>query len=188
MSTKANLLTFEDGEVRIGDVLLPGILRTQMVSAGIRFDRAERDKMSGKSKTPQGWEDADIKLTLDLICDDAGDCYVKLTAINKLFKSTDKGANPKVYQVTNRHLRARGVTKVIFSGLDSNETDDDDVIQAVLAFSEHIPSVTKKEKQVNASVVPAGAPAVKAKPLADTKIMEDPGSSLFAGFRAGAGR
>ena len=179
------LLTFEDGEVRLGGVLLPGILVAMTVNAGVRFDRAERDHMSGKNKIPLGWEDADIKLTLDLICDELGDCYEKLTIINRNFKSGDQGANPKIYNIVNRHLRARGVSRVVFSGLQSDEDDQSDMIRVVLAFSEHLPAVVKREKQANAAKSTSGsAPVTKAKPEQSASIVKDD-SPLIAGFKAG---
>lgn len=178
-----NYLSFEDGEVRIGDQLLPGLLVSQRVNAGVRFDKAERDHMSGKNKIPLGWEDADIQITMDLLCDEAGTCYDKLTAINSLFKGA-KGASPKIFQVTNRHLRARGVSKVVFSGLESNEDDQTDVIRVSLTFSEHLPAVVKREKQVAATGTKT-TPSVKATPAASPSIVSDPPNAFMAGFNAG---
>ena len=66
------LLTFEDGIVRIDGEELPGILSDLRVSGKVRFDEQSVDKASGKKKTPQGWEDADISLTLYLLTDEAG--------------------------------------------------------------------------------------------------------------------
>ena len=80
MSVK--LLTFEDGVVRIDGEELPGILSDLRVSGKVRFDEQSVDKASGKKKTPQGWEDADISLTLYLTTDGAGTCYDKLEYLN----------------------------------------------------------------------------------------------------------
>lgn len=183
-------LTFEHGMVYIGQKLIPGILVSMRVNAGVRFDRAERDHMSGKNKIPLGWEDADIQITLDLLCDETGDCYDKLTVINNQFKGCDNGKNPRILQVTNTHLRSRGVSKVVFSGLESNEDDQSDVIRVNLAFSEHLPAVVKREKQVNAAkkAVGAVAPAVnvKSQPAASTTIVSDPPNPFMAGFNAGS--
>ncbi len=178
-------LTFEDGEVRINNDLIPGMFVSVRVNAGVRFDQAHHDHMSGKKKIPQGWEDADVQIVLDMLCDETGTCYDKLTAINGIFKAADKGANPRILQVTNRHLRARGVTKVVFSGLESLEDDQVDIIRVVLTFTEHLPVVVKREKQVNASKSPLGAPAVKATPAASPAIVKEPGNAFGAGFNAG---
>lgn len=180
-------LTFEDGLVVLGKVTLPGIYVQMQINAGVRFDRAQRDHMSGKNKIPLGWEDADIRFTADLLTDDDSDCYDKLTVINKIFKGADKGANPRVYDVTGRHLRARGVNRVVFSGLDSTDSDQDDVIQVTLVFSEHLPAVIKREKQVVAQKKAVGAtpPATKASPAAAPAITADSTNPFVAGFNKG---
>lgn len=113
------LLTFEDGIVRIDGEELPGILSDLRVSGQVRFDEQSVDKASGKKKTPQGWEDADISLTLYLLTDEAGTCYDKLAVLEGFFKKTDGKANPSIFTVANSHLLARGVRRVVFSRLDS---------------------------------------------------------------------
>lgn len=140
------LLTFEDGIVRIGGEELPGILSDLRVSGRVRFDEQEVDKSSGKKKTPQGWEDADISLTLYLTTDAAGTCYDKLEVLDGHFRKTDGKANPTIFTVANRHLLARGVRRVVFSRLDSAETSQTDEIRASLAFVEHNPPIIKLER------------------------------------------
>lgn len=184
------LLTFADGEVRLGNTLLPGVLFSQAIRNSVRFDRSERDGLSGKSKVPLGWDDAEITLQLELLTDKDGDCYEKLTVLNKIFRDVDKGANPKIYTVTNRHARARGISRVVFSGLDSDEDDREDTILATMTFTEHVPPVVKREKQVAASTKALGsgsakAPAVAAKPTAAPAITTDSDSAFSAGFKAG---
>lgn len=140
------LLTFEDGIVRIGGEELPGILDSLRVSCSVRFDEQKVDKASGKKKTPQGWEDADISLSLYLTTDATGTCYDKLDILNGYFKKADDKANPQIFTVTNRHLLARGVRRVVFSKLDSTENMRTDEIRASLAFVEHNPPILKQER------------------------------------------
>ena len=133
------LLTWEDGVVKIDGARMPGILIDQSVDCSVRFDEQEVDGMSGKKRTPMGWEDADVSLTLLLITEDDGtDCYDKLETINGIFRSHDGQANPKMFDIDNRHLQARGVGQLVFSGLSSIETDRDDTIRARLSFVETI--------------------------------------------------
>lgn len=140
------LLTFEDGIVRIGGEELPGILADMRVSCAVRFDEQKVDKASGKKKTPQGWEDADISLSLYLTTDETGTCYDKLDTLNGYFKKTDGKANPHIFTVANRHLLARGVRRVVFSRLDSAESTQTDEIRASLSFVEHNPPILKQER------------------------------------------
>ena len=158
------LLTFEDGVVRIDGEELPGILSDLRVSGRVRFDEQSVDKASGKKKTPQGWEDADISLTLYLTTDGSGTCYDK-------FKKTDGKANPSIFTVTNRHLLARGVRRVVFSRLDSAETTQTDEIRASLSFVEHNPPIVRQE-QAQAKTPTPGELAKKAEEKAAAKAEE----------------
>lgn len=178
-------LQFSDGEVSLGGQLLPGILSSQRIGCAVRFDQAQMDGMSGKAKTPLGWADADISLTVELLSDETSDCYAKLTALNRVFKGADNGANPKVYDVANRHARARGISRVVFSGLDSEESDQDDVISATLSFVEHVPAIVKVEKQAASSGTTSAPAATTAQPAADPAVLDDP-NPFTAGFEAGA--
>lgn len=179
-------LTFDDGEVRLGNSLLPGILVSQTIRGAVRFDEAEADGLSGTVKTPLGWNDADVVLTLDLICDDQSDCYDKLTAINQMFKGADNGANPKIYTVTSRHLRARGIDQLVFSGLDSAEDDQSDVLQATLSFVEHVPAIVRQEKHVAVSDTAIGAaPQISAADPEPEETLLDDSNPFFEGLEEG---
>ena len=145
------LLIFEDGEVRLGDFVVPGILRSQTVRGAVRFDDVKQEGHSGTTKKAMGWDDADISLSLDLVTDETMDCYARLESINAVFRRYDKHADPMVYTVVNRHLRARGVDQVVFAGLESTESDKEDVIACTLHFVEHNPPIVAVEKQLDGS-------------------------------------
>lgn len=145
------LLSWEDGLVSIDGQQLPGLLVDQAVDCRVRFDEQKVDGASGKKRTPMGWEDAEVTLTLELLTDEGDegqDCYDKLEAINAIFRGHDARANPKLYQVDNRHLQARGLGELIFSQLSSYETDRDDAMMATLSFVENNPPVVKTEMAV----------------------------------------
>lgn len=194
------ILKFEHGEVRLGKKLVPGVLKSLSIAGLVRFDEAKPDTMSGKVKTPHGWEDSDIHIELELVTDDdffpkrdgkKTTCYDKLASLSAIFRGQDNGGDPKVYDVINTHARARGIDQVVFAGLDSRETDEDDVIVASLKFVEHNPPAQKKEKQIVVSDKAKGGnttpKATTAKPVQNKAIMEDPGP-LAAGWKAGIGQ
>lgn len=185
MSTDGKL-TFEDGLVTLGTDLIPGILVEQRVGCSVRYDEAKHDGMSGKKKVVKGWNDADISLTLDLLTDDTT-CYDKLKIINNLFRG--KTTTPKVLTVTNQHVNARGIKTVVFDGLESYETDQDDVIQTVLSFTEHNPPVVKREQHATAAKKVTGPPPVprKVTPKPAPAIVQDTPSPVIAGYLAGRG-
>lgn len=139
-------LTFEDGSIRLGGEELPGILTELRVDGKVRFDQQKVDGASGKKKTPQGWEDADIMVTLYLTTDNSGTCYDKLEILSGYFRKPDRKANPQIYTVTNKHLLMRGVRQIIFSRLESAENMQTDEIRASLAFVEHRPPIVKVEQ------------------------------------------
>lgn len=145
------LLTFAHGQIRLGAKTVPGLLRDMRVGGAVRFDESERDGLSGKAKTPMGWEDCTISLTVDLLTEHSSSCYDKLAEIDALFRGHDNGANPRVLTVSNPHVTSRGIEKVVFSGLQSSETNQDDTLMAILKFTEHRPPIVRAEKRVSAS-------------------------------------
>ena len=149
-----NLITFEDGIVTLGGEEVPGILRSLSVDGKVRFDEQKVDGGSGKKKTPQGFEDCDIMLSLVLTTDEESDCYAKLEGVSALFRGVDSKANPKIYSVANRHLLARGVRQVVFSKFQSAENDATDEITVTLGFVEHNPPIVKTEKAQAKSPTP----------------------------------
>lgn len=178
-------LTWEYGEVRLGGNLLPGIFVDQSIRGAVRFDESKKDGQSGKHKVPMGFEDADITITLDLTSELFSTCYEKLATITGIFRAA-RNANPKIYSVTNSHCWARGVRNVVFTGLDSYESDRDDVISVTLYFVEHLPPVIRREKQATAAKKGASAPAVKVTPAASKAIVTDEDNAFMAGLKAGS--
>ncbi len=170
-----SLLRFEDGQVVLGNYTLPGNFLSTEVGKGIRFDE-QKNANSGSRKVPLGFEDAAVTISLELTTDDEGQsCYDKLAEINGIFSEVDKKASPKVFDIDNRHLAARGVRRVIFSHLNSTETNQSDIIQATLSFTEYYQAVTKLEKNV-AQTGAGGSGAAQSKagqPNANNSIMVD---------------
>lgn len=140
------LLTFEDGIVTLDGVELKGLLQSSKVKTSVRFDEAKVDGASGSKKTPAGFEDSEISITMLLLTDEDSDCYEKLEELNNIFKGIDKNTNPKIFTVTNRHLLARGVREVVFANLESSENSTSDEISVSLQFTEHNPLVIKMEQ------------------------------------------
>lgn len=149
------LLTFEDGIIALDGIDVPGILTELRVDGKVRFDQKKVDGQSGKRKTPQGYEDADVAAVLVLTTDEESDCYEKLETLSGLFKKTDKTANPQVLTIANRHLQARGVRQVVFSRLESAENEQNDEIRATLGFVEHNPPIVRTEKAQAKTPTPA---------------------------------
>lgn len=181
-------LTITHGQVSLGGEQIPGELYSLEISGDVRFDTAEVDNLSGKAKTPLGWEDSLITVELILLSDDTGTCYDKLRRINAVFKGQDNDANPKVYDLVNAHTSARDIEQVVFKGLRSRETNQDDVIKATLSFDEHNPPTIPPEVQTSATdASQTDAPQVDAEQeaVADADVTADEASPFDAGFREG---
>jgi hypothetical protein len=139
-------LTFEDGIIRLGGEALPGLLSTLKIDGKVRYDEQKVDGQSGKSKTPQGWEDSVVTASLVLLTDDESDCYEKLASLSPIFRKPDAKTNPQIYALVNRHAQARGIRQIIFDKLDSSESSQDDTIKVTLGFTEHRPPIVKQER------------------------------------------
>lgn len=137
---------YEDGIITLNGEELPGLLRSLSVDGKVRFDEQKVDGASGKKKTPQGFEDCDISVSLYLLNDDESSCYDKLSQLNEMFRKTDAKANPQIYEISNHHISFRGIRKVVFSKLSTSENDKTDEIVATLGFVEHTPPIVKMEK------------------------------------------
>ena len=125
-------LTFEDGIVRLGGEAVPGLLASLTIDGEVRYDEQKVDGQSGKSKTPKGFEDQTVTVTMTLCTDDETDCYEKLAQLAPFFRKTDEQANPEIYDLVNRHAGARGIRQIIFDKLKSAETNRSDTITATL--------------------------------------------------------
>ncbi|SHI73929.1 hypothetical protein ACQ0P8_04025 [Halodesulfovibrio aestuarii] len=158
-------ITFEHGELRLGDTLVPGVLSRLSVDGKVRFDEAEQDGLSGKVKVPMGWEDAAVSVTMELLTDEGSTCYDKLISLSRLYKGHDSGGNPMVYRTTNAHLAARNIDEIVFDGLNSSENNQSDSITVNLRFVEHNPPIQLVEKRSVSSTTP------------DTTANVDPGLS-----------
>lgn len=167
------LLTFEDGEIRLAGEPVPGIFASLRVDGKVRFDEQKVDGASGKKKTPKGFEDCAISMGLFLETDDDSTCYDKLAQVSAMFRNVDDKANPKVLDIANRHLMARGVRQVVFSRLESAEDTYTDEIRVTLSFEEHNPPIIRTEKAQAKTPTPAElAGQAGAQPEEDVTIVD----------------
>jgi hypothetical protein len=139
------LLTFADGVIRLGGEELPGILQTLSIDGKVRYDEQKVDGSSGKSKTPQGWEDQTVKAALVLQTDEESDCYEKLAKLAPYFRKPDDKANPQIYALANRHSQTRGIRQIVFDQFSSSESSANDTIKVTLGFTEHRPPIVRQE-------------------------------------------
>ena len=181
-----NYLTIEHGQVSLGGSIAPGEFVSMDVSNFVRLDRAEVDSLSGKKKVAMGWEDSMITIELSLLSDEKSTCYKKLEVLNGIFKGMNSNKAPKIYDIANPHVAARGIDQVVFRCLKSWETNEDDTLIATLEFEEYEPPTVPPEKrQAAADSSKTAAPAAGTaddKAVIDetvTKDTEGPYSTAF---------
>ena len=131
------IFTEASGQVKVGDIILPGFFQSMEVNGEILLDEIEVEGRSDNPKQPVGYEDAKIKMTLIVENNDTTP-YEKLEVLQSIFKAPGQGV-PHAYDIFNRHLLARGITKVVFKGLTTIEDNKLDVIKATCEFAEYIP-------------------------------------------------
>lgn len=144
------IITDASGKVKVGGVILPGIFQNIEVDGDVRIDEAEVDGKSAKPKQAVGYEDAKVKLNLILQNDDGSTPYEKLKILQNIFKRPGQQL-PYVYEIVNRHLQARGITKIIFKKLTSSEDNNLDVIRATCEFWEYVPITIQAKKNTGSS-------------------------------------
>lgn len=150
------IITDASGKVKVGGVILPGVFQNIEVDGDVRIDEAEVEGKSAKPKQAVGYEDAKVKLNIALLNDDSSTPYEKLKIIQNIFKKPGQEL-PNVYEIINRHLQARGISKVVFKKLTSSEDNNRDVIRATCEFWEYIPITIQAKK--NTSGVSSSATA-----------------------------
>ena len=182
----ADRLTYEQGRVWLADILLPGHLRELWIRGEAQLDEIKVEGISGKAHQPNGWKDMDVTLSLDLLTDDGSSCYDKLATINHIFRRYGGNADPKVYEASgNPHLAARGIGQVIFAGLESYESQEDDVVYAGLHFVEDRPAVIKAEKRAAAATTATPeADTATASTQADEDVAKDDSNPFADGYKA----
>lgn len=137
-------ITIDRSVVKVNGKQLPGIVKKIRVNNQIVFDQAQVVGVSGQKKQVSGWDDSDVTIDLTIInqLDSNGkvvkSMYDSLKELNDIFKKLRDG-KPVVYPINHPHIKSRGITKVLFSKLSSNEGVR--AINCKLDFQEYEPPV-----------------------------------------------
>ncbi|GEM50031.1 hypothetical protein [Deinococcus cellulosilyticus] len=118
--------------IKVGGVLLPGIITGIEVSGELRLEKQKTDGKSGSTTLLKGFEEASIRVSLELL---AGDSEIK--SLEKVFKGYASALKSKGVRVVNRHLDARGVKLLVFKKLTTRDDYARGMVVAELEFSEY---------------------------------------------------
>lgn len=139
------MIWIEDTQIKVGNIVLPGLLKSIEVSHEAEIDEQEVEGSSKKKKQATGYSDARINIELILeqgVCETA---EYKLVKLQNLFKKAGQD-KPIVYNIISGHLVSRGISKVLFKSLSSKEDNRKSCITATLEFIEYNAMTITAEK------------------------------------------
>lgn len=153
--------------VKLGGSALPGVVTSLKVRGRFEVEKKHMEGTSGSANLPKGFRDAAVEITLEILPGDVS-IEAQIKQLEAAFKQG--GVNTaKPMRIVNRHLDARGITKVLFVGLDTEDGDEWDSTLATLSFVEY--------EQMN----------VKAETSASTPVVTGPAGNLNADAGSGGG-
>lgn len=149
------------GQVKVGDTLLPGIFESLEITGRVKTDQVEIRGKETKVTQAVGYDTASVRLTVNLLpAGEGGECSSQVRAIQYAFRESKDQEKPGVYRLINRHVQARGIDEVIFSGLKTFEDNRSDKVLVICEFTEHVPiKVEVREQSAAAAAAPSAATA-----------------------------
>ena len=145
------MIYFDDEHIKVGGVILPGIIKSIEVKHSAKVEEIEVEGSDTKPKQATGYEDA--KVNIEIILEDSENKTKedKLTAIQNLFKKQNQDL-PEVHEIVSTLTSLRNVTNVIFKDLSSKEVNNKSYLTASLEFWEYVPvSITASKKSNKSS-------------------------------------
>ncbi len=136
------------GQVKVGNTLLPGIFESLEITGRVKTDQVEIKGKETKATQAVGYEPATARLTINLLPTyEGGECSSQVRAIQQAFRESKDQEEPGVYRLVNRHVQARGIDEVVFSGLKTFEDNRSDKLLVICEFMEHVPIQVKVKEQ-----------------------------------------
>lgn len=145
------MIYVDDGTVKVGGVVLPGIYKSVEVQHEAQVEEQEVEGSTAKPKQAIGYEDAKVTVSLLLIDGLSSTKEEKLRTIQNLFRKLEQ-EKPVVHQLVSTHTSIRGVKRVIFKGLTSKESNKSDQLEASIELWEYVPmTITASSSAVGSS-------------------------------------
>jgi hypothetical protein len=137
-------------------------------SDALLLEDAEIQGRSGKVKVAQGWDDADLLITLSLL-DDPGAGKTRwdsLKQIAGIFKKVSNSGKPEVYTLSHPMTNAWGTRHLLFASLESTEYRSRRKISVSLEFVEYDSAAgVIQDRQGTANEAKEAEPAVTPAPV-----------------------
>lgn len=147
-----SLIAIDNGEVMVGDTILPGIFESIEVEDDTQVDQVEIEGKDKKSNQRIAYNPTLIKVNLKLITDEVSTAIEKLRAIRKIYRPSKSIKTPQVYTIVCDEAFAHDIDTVTFASFRSRATNLDNTIFVNLEFEESIPIVLSiQERPVSGS-------------------------------------
>ena len=144
------MIFVEDQLVKVGGVVLPGLVKKIEVTGDAKIDEQEVEGSATKPKQAVGYEDA--KVTIELILDDtpARGKYQALDIIRAIFRKPGQNV-PESISIISEDTAAHGIDKVLFKHIGHTYNVKTDQLVVSLEFWEYIPQTIKASKAGSSS-------------------------------------
>lgn len=140
------MLIIDDNNIKVGGVILPGILKSIEVKNSAKIDEVDIKGKGVKPKQAVGFQDTKINIELRLIPDDESSIEDKLDVIQNIFRK-DGQKKPNVYPIVSDMAGLKKVSKVMFKDLNNKYKTGKNEMSASLEFWEYIPFTIKSVKR-----------------------------------------
>lgn len=133
-----DMIYFEDECIKLGDTILPGLVKSIEVTESARVDEQEVEGSAVKPKQATGYEDA--KVVIELIIDDTQTQgkYERYASLRRLFRQSGQSV-PQPIAIICEDTAAHGIDKVIFKQLSHRGENKKGQLTATLELWEYIP-------------------------------------------------
>lgn len=130
----------DEGAVKLGGVILPGIIKTLDVTGSAQMEEQTIQGSASKPKQAVGYED--VKITIELILSDSPGERVadKIARLEALYHPPGCSVPPAL-PIVEETCAARGVDTVIFKSLATKENTQTKQTIATLTLWEYIPVI-----------------------------------------------
>lgn len=146
------LITTDTGQVKVGNVVLPGTFESLEISAAVQMDQVDIEGSARKGSQAVGYDNTRLRLNLILLPrTDGWDCSDQIRKIQQVFRTSSSQQKPKVYKIINKHAQARGINQVIFCDFKTFEDNRSDKILGICEFEEYTPIKVKVAKKTTST-------------------------------------
>lgn len=142
------MIHFEDERIKLGDTVLPGVVKSIEVTESAKVDEQEVEGSAVKPKQATGYEDA--KVVIELIIDDTPTQgkYERYAALRRAFRQSGQSV-PQPMTIICEDTAAHGIDKVIFKQLSHRGESKKGQLTATVELWEYIPQTITAKKTSN---------------------------------------